>query len=202
MKLKMEYDDLEFDNEDVDYDNEDQPDIYDEYGEVKEDIEEEEEGNEEYEEGIEEIEDGFEMEKPIEEKKTKSINKKDRITSRQMSSYEYDRINGILTELIDTTNVSPNSFKVHPLVFELSSQEGLELIKSEDIADFWLNNCKKIPFPIVLKRQLNDKFYEEWFPMEMILPNELDTNYMFDHEIDLEVAKIKQLFKYNMKIYA
>ena len=203
----MEYDDLEFDNEDVDYDNDDYDDIYDEFGEVKDVKDKKDDSdneNEEVEEEEDYVDEIYEMENSKIDKKYKVVPRKQRTCSRQMSNFEYDRLNGILTELINTTDGSPESFKVHPLVFKIHKEKhpDKELSSSLDIAEFWLENCKIIPFPVILRRFLSKNICEEWLPMEMILPTELDTNYMFDEEIDDMYEKIKETYKQNMQIFA
>lgn len=179
-----DYDDYDEDN----YDNTEAQ--YDDYGMI---IDEEDKKEEEdiYEDAYE----SDENEKNISCSK-KNINKflKERITNRQMSSYEYDRLNGILTTLINTSKNEPNAFKVHPLVFELHKKLNPEepmLSSSSEIADFWLEHCKEIPFPLKVKRIVG-KYYEEWHPMEMILPTELDSNYLFEEELNQISKDIKQ----------
>jgi len=95
-----------------------------------------------------------------------------------MYQYEYDRLIGSLATMINIPN-----FKVHPDVFTLSAKQGLNLYKTLDIATFWLDNCKIIPFPIQINRRMPDGRFEDWNPMEMLLPHEVETCLSFDHEI-------------------
>ena len=98
-----------------------------------------------------------------------------------MSQYEYDRLIGSLSSMINI-----NNFKVDPELFLLAKRKKIvDLNKSIDIAKFWLDNCKKIPFPIAIKRDLPDRSIEIWYPMEMLLPEEIETDYNFDSEINV-----------------
>ena len=174
-----------------DQNNEDE-DIYDENGELKEDDDEVKENEEEINE-----EDEDEDEEEIKEnvvKITKS-KKNNYLTSNIMTSYEYDRIIGIMVKMINTTSVQKNSFKADPILFEMFNADGnnigKELTSSQDIAEYWVKNCRTVPLPININRSVGNTI-EIWNPSNMILPTELDTLFLTEKEIEKVYGKTNE----------
>jgi hypothetical protein len=159
-----EYDD------DFSYVEESDEEDFDEFGNV---IEKDNDNESESEDESEnEGEDFFEEDNT--KKKKKLI--KQQISSNVMTKYEYDRIIGIISSMIDLEN-----FKVNPLLFKLYSQEnpGKMIDSNIDIAIFWLNNSKIIPFPIILKRYMLNGTVEYIKIKDLILPLENETNFSY-----------------------
>ena len=163
-----EYDDIEDDEEfdEIIYpEDADDDGKYDEFNNLKEDADDED-GEEEEEEDEDDIVEDL---TPIKDN-VKTYYGDDRISSKRMSKYEYDRLVGSLASMIGIEN-----FKVNPKVFEIYYQSNNETLDSDtEIAKFWLDNSKKIPFPIKLKREMMDKSIEIFDIEEMILPKELE----------------------------
>lgn len=158
--MSYEFEDIEDDN---DYEEIDE-DVYDEFGEVivedEQNTDDEEKNEEEYLNLDEEDEENM---KEVKKKKTKI-----RISQNWMTEYEYDRLLGSLSRMI------AEGMNVDPKVFEYAKIDGIKKMDSSlKIAKYWLDNSKRITFPISLSRTFPDGTADLFYVDELLLPNEI-----------------------------
>jgi hypothetical protein len=145
----------------------------DEIDEDEDEFEDKEEmkKNKFFEDDDEDDEDDEEIEYDEEIINKKNINNNSIISSKIITKYEYDRLIGSLSLIIDLPH-----FKVPPKVFELSAvknEDGDKLDNSLDIAKQWVKFRKEVDLPVKLNREMLNNTHEELYIEDMILLEEL-----------------------------
>lgn len=74
-----------------------------------------------------------------------------------LTKFEYSRVHGTLTNLIDYPG-----FIINPILYNLTSSRS-----SLDLAEKWIENRTKILVPLTIYKPYGNKL-EEWFPEELI----------------------------------